>query len=68
MRATKTSKRYAFHLKNDTTIEGLLVKQTRSDYLLLKAAILEAEDRSRELSGHVVVPRENVYVVQEIQG
>ena len=62
----KTVKRYALHMKDDTTIEGLLVKRTRTSFVLIKAQIVQDVDRTHELGGHVEVPRENVYVLQEL--
>ena len=62
-----TAKRVALHMKDDTTIEGLLVKRTRNSFVLIKASIVQSADRTHELGGHVEVPRENVYVIQEIQ-
>ena len=62
------SKRVALHMKADMpTIEGLLVKRTRTDYVLIAAEIVQDADRSHDLGGHVLVPRENVYCVQEIK-
>jgi hypothetical protein len=49
------------------TIEGLLVRRTRSDFVLIAAQIVESEERSHEMAGHVLVPRENVYCLQEIK-
>jgi hypothetical protein len=62
----KTTRRVALHMKDNTTIEGLLVKRTRSSFVLIKAVIVQDVDRTHELGGHVEVPRENVYVLQEI--
>lgn len=63
-----TKRRYAFHMKNGApTIEGLLVRRTRSDFVLIAAQIVESEERSHEMAGHVLVPRENVYCLQEIK-
>lgn len=62
----KTVKRYALHMKDNTTIEGLLVKRTRDSFVLIKASIVQDVDRTHELGGHVEVPRENVYLLQEI--
>ena len=61
-------KRVALHMKdNAPTIEGVLVKRTRSDYVLIAAEILAGPDQTHSLAGHVLVPRGNVYCVQEIQ-
>lgn len=62
-----TAKRVALHMKDNTTIEGLLVKRTRNSFILIKASIVQDVDRTHDLGGHVEVPRENVYVIQEIQ-
>jgi hypothetical protein len=62
------TKRYAFHMKAGMpTIEGLLVKRTRHAFILIKAQILEAADRTHDLGGHVEVLRENVYCLQELE-
>lgn len=60
------AKRYALHMKDDTTIEGLLVKRSRDSFVLIKAKIVKDVDRTYDLGGHVEVPRENVYILQEI--
>lgn len=61
-------RRYAFHMKDGLpTIEGLLVKRTRRGFLLVKAEILEAADRTHDLGGHVEVLRENVFCLQELE-
>ena len=63
-----TKKRFAFHMRDDLpTIEGLLVRTTRSDFVVLGAQVLQDKDTSHELSGHVFIPRGNVYVRQEIR-
>ena len=63
-----TKKRFAFHMRDDLpTIEGLLVRTTRSDFVVLGAQVLQDKDTSHELSGHVFIPRRNVYVRQEIR-
>ena len=62
-----TKKRFAFHMRDDLpTIEGLLVKTTRSEFVLLGASIVQDKDTSHELSGHVFVQKTNVYCRQEI--
>jgi len=61
-------RRYAFHMKGDLpTIEGLLVKRYRDRYILIGAELLEDKDRTVQLAGHVEIPRENVYVLQELR-
>lgn len=62
----KTARRVALHMKDNTTIEGLLVKRTRSEFVLIKAKIVQDVNATYDLGGHVEVPRENVYVVQSI--
>lgn len=65
---SKRRKRYAFHMKDDMpTIEGVLVKRLRDRFVLIAAQIIQAEDRSHDLAGHVEVLRENVYVLQELK-
>lgn len=65
----KTNKRYALHMKPGCgpTIEGLLVKRARREFVLLDASMLEDADRTHDMAGHVTVPRENVYCLQEIR-
>lgn len=60
------TRRVALHMKDDTTVEGLLVKRTRNSFVLIKAALVQDVERTVELSGHVEVPRENVYLLQEL--
>lgn len=63
-----TKRRYALHMKAGMpTIEGLLVKRTRRSFVLIAAQILEDPDRTHDLGGHVEVPRENVYCLQELE-
>lgn len=50
------------------TVQGVLVRRTRREFVLLNAELIEADDRTHALDrGHFEVPRENVYGVQEIQ-
>lgn len=65
----RTWRRVALLMKPNCgpTVQGLLIKRTRSAFVLLNAEVLEADDRSHELAGvHFEVPRENVYGVQEL--
>ena len=60
-------KRVALHMKDNTpTIEGLLVGQSRREFVLISAEILQDTETTHQLGGHVRVPRENVYCVQEL--
>lgn len=65
----KRNQRYALHMKPGCgpTIEGLLVKRTRSEYVLLLATLLEDTDRTHDMANHVGIPRENVYCWQELR-
>jgi hypothetical protein len=61
-------RRYAFHMKDGLpTIEGVLVHRRRRHFVLIAAEILQDRDSTQELSGHLEVPRENVYFLQEIK-
>ena len=60
-------KRFALHMKDDSpTIEGVLVKRSRREYILIAAQIMQ-QDRSIPMEGRVEVPREHVYCLQEIK-
>lgn len=62
------AKRVALHMKdNAPSVEGVLVKRTRRELVLIHAEIVQDADLSHKLTGHVLVPRENVYCWQEIQ-
>ena len=63
-----TARRITLHMKPGCgpTIEGLLVKRSRREFVLIKAEILEDADRTHDMGGHVTVPRENVYCLQEM--
>lgn len=61
-------KRVALHMKDNTpTIEGLLVNASRREFVLINAEILQDAQSTHPLGGHVRVPRENVYCLQELQ-
>lgn len=64
----RSAKRVALHMKDNTTIEGLLVKRTRDSFVLIKAKIVQDVNATHDLGGHVEVPREGVYVIQSIEG
>lgn len=48
-----------------TTIEGILVAKTRSDYILDLARLLQSEKASEEI-GKVEIPRGNVLFKQRV--
>ncbi len=53
------------HLEGDKpTMEGILVGCWGGHYVLLRASIYEAAERSISLTGHIEVPRESVLFVQ----
>lgn len=54
-------------MRDNTTIEGLLVKRKRHEYILIKTKVLVDAGTSHDLGGHVEVPREGVYVLQHIE-
>jgi hypothetical protein len=50
------------------TVQGLLMKRTRREYVLFNAELLQDEQTTHELApGPFTVPRENVYGWQEIR-
>lgn len=64
----KTKRRYALHMKdNMPTIEGLLIKRLRREFILLDATLLEDADRTHSMAGPVTVLRENVFCLQELK-
>ena len=65
----KTNRRFALHMKPGCgpTAEGLLVKRTRREFVLIDARLVEAEDRTHDIAGPVVFLRENIYCLQEIR-
>lgn len=63
----KKARRVALHMKgNEPTLEGLLVKQYRREFVLLDARVVEDADRTHSLDGRVVVLRENILCFREI--
>jgi hypothetical protein len=64
-----TARRITLHMKPGCgpTIEGLLIKRTRREYVLIKAELLEDTERTHDMGGHVTVLRENVFCIQEMQ-
>ena len=49
---------------NRPTLQGVLVGCYGGHYILEQASLLEARDRTVNLSGHAEVPRETVFFVQ----
>lgn len=63
----KKGKRVALHMNNgQPTVEGLLVSARGRELTLIGASIVEDTDRTVDLAHHVHVPREHVYIVQEL--
>ena len=62
----KRKLRFIFKDKT-TTIEGLLVARTRTDYILDLARVLQSEKASEPLVGKVEIPRSNVLFKQRIE-
>ena len=61
-------RRYAFHMKDGMpTIEGILIHRRRRHFVLIGAEILQDANSTHELAGHVEIPRENVFCLQEIK-
>lgn len=52
------------HLQDGPTIEGILVAETRRTYVVWCPKVLEEEDATVTVSGHVEIPRERVLFVQ----
>ena len=48
------------------SLEGILAVSWDGHYRLLRPSVLEAEDRTRELTGEVFVPRERVVFLQRL--
>lgn len=64
----KKCRRYAFHMKDGSpTIEALLVARRRHEFVVKDALILKSASESVSLDGVLEVPRENVWVMQEIR-
>lgn len=50
-----------FNLQDGPTIEGVLDRRTRTDYIVFAPRIITGEhDDPVEVSGHVEIPRERV--------
>ena len=65
---SKRRRRYAFHMKDGSpTLEGLLVARRRREYVITDTLILKSADESVALDGAIEVPRENVWVMQELR-
>lgn len=61
----KRVRRVRLHMKDQgPSLEGLLVARAGGDYHLRAAELLEAKDRTIELSGDVRVPYANVSFYQ----
>ena len=57
-------KKIVVHLKNDQSIEGVLMKQTQ-DGVILRAAVLLGDDGKRtSMAGETFTPRENIAFAQ----
>lgn len=54
------------HIQNGPTIEGVLAGRTRTEYILWAPKVLEKEDATVTVSGHVEIPRERVLFYQII--
>lgn len=48
------------------SIEGILVSAFDGHYRLLKASVIEAPERTRELEGEAWVPKDRVVFVQRL--
>lgn len=55
-----------FHLTDGPTIEGILERRTRHEYIVWAPKVLTGEPDELEVavSGHVEIPRENVLFYQ----
>lgn len=58
--------RIHMHRPEAPSVEGILAGRWGGHYVVLAAKVLEAEDRSIALDGHLEIPRENVLFVQVI--
>lgn len=60
-------KRVRVHFLNfDPSVEGILVSSFGDHYRLLKPALIEAPDRTHDLTGEVWIPRERVVFLEVI--
>jgi len=48
------------------SVEGILISALDGHYRLVKPALIEATDRTRELEGELFVPKERVVYVQRL--
>jgi hypothetical protein len=54
------------HLQAGPTIEGVLAGRTAGHYVLWAPKVLEGEDATLTVSGHVEIPRERVLFFQVV--
>jgi small nuclear ribonucleoprotein (snRNP)-like protein len=57
-------KKIVVHLKNDQSIEGVLMEQTQDGVILRAAALLGNDGKRTPMAGETFVPRENVAFAQ----
>lgn len=57
-------KRIVVHLKNDQTIQGVLMEHTRDGVILRAAELLGANGLKTSMAGESFIPRENVAFAQ----
>jgi hypothetical protein len=57
------------HLKDGSSLEGVLLKKRFGGYLRLElASVLQDSESTVELEGTIRVPRENVSFIQDFSG
>lgn len=58
------TRKVILHLKNDTSIEGVLVAGYRDGVALRHARVLNSKAPATEMAGEVFVPREQIAFAQ----
>lgn len=57
-------KKIIVHTRDDQSLEGVLMEQTRDGVILRAASLLQAGGGKTSMAGEVFVPRENVALAQ----
>ncbi len=57
-------KKIVVHTRNDQSIEGVLMEQTRDGVILRAAQLLGSDGKRTTMAGEVFVPRENIAFAQ----
>jgi hypothetical protein len=65
----KQKRKCRFHVKDGPTIQGVLERRTRHEYIVWAPTVLtgvDGDEAQVAVSGHVEIPRENVLFYQVI--